>query len=60
VRYIVLESIAILNGPPGIAARGYAYVAHHLPHDADSREIGTGHTRADMLRGLSAAAAVGA
>jgi hypothetical protein len=38
-----------------LAARGYACKAHHLPHDADSREIGTGRTRADMLRGLGVA-----
>lgn len=32
--------------------RGYKYGRHSLPHDAEVRELGTGRTRLETLRGL--------
>lgn len=36
---------------PG-GAQGYKYGRHYLPHDAEVRELGTGRTRLETLRGL--------
>ena len=33
-------------------SKGYTYGKHYLPHDANARELGTGKSRAEMLRGL--------
>lgn len=32
--------------------RGYLYGAHHLPHDVEVRELGTGKSRLEVLGGL--------
>lgn len=32
--------------------KGYAYRDHIVPHDAEARELGTGKTRAEMLRAM--------
>lgn len=32
--------------------RPYVYERHHLPHDANARELGTGKSRYEMLEGL--------
>lgn len=32
--------------------RGYTFARHYLPHDANARELGTGKSRAEMLRSL--------
>ena len=32
--------------------RGYTFAWHYLPHDANARELGTGKSRAEMLRSL--------
>jgi phage terminase large subunit len=35
-----------------IKARGYTLGTHYLPHDANARELGSGRTRLETLRGL--------
>jgi phage terminase large subunit len=35
-----------------LAARGYTYSTHRLPHDAQVRELGTGRSRVEMLTAL--------
>ncbi len=32
--------------------RGYVYIAHHLPHDVQVRELGTGKSRLEVLNAL--------
>lgn len=35
-----------------LKAKGYHYGDHHLPHDAEARELGTGKSRVEILRSL--------
>lgn len=35
-----------------ISGKGYVYGTHHLPHDVMARELGTGRSRYETLRGL--------
>lgn len=36
-----------------LAARGYTYGTHYLPHDARARDLGTGRTRVETFRQLT-------
>jgi phage terminase large subunit len=35
-----------------LGKKGYAYRDHIVPHDAEARELGTGKTRSEILRGM--------
>lgn len=36
-----------------LAAKGYVYGKHHVPHDANARDLGTGRTRVETLKDLT-------
>ena len=52
IDYYEASGLPIAHYAGVLSSKGYAYRDHILPHDADARELGTGRSIADMLKGM--------